>query len=161
MAKDKSAGKTKGKGKKGKEPPPKPKGKRYVNIKLVDFGARSRPNAGSTTAAIRGDAFLSLLLFEADKFDLVSREEGDGDGESRFGRQQRAYLRQFQQQQQQQQEKQWRRTPPTWVNRCSSGGAEPAEPPRPTRNGRACRGGSGGRRITYERKASGTRRRCR
>ncbi|KAF4586295.1 hypothetical protein EYR38_010570 [Pleurotus pulmonarius] len=73
-----SAGK--GKGKKGKEPPPKPKGKRYVNIKLVDFGARSRPNAGSTTAAMRGDAFLSLLLFEADKFDLVSREEGDGDG---------------------------------------------------------------------------------
>ncbi|KAF9497368.1 hypothetical protein BDN71DRAFT_1387750 [Pleurotus eryngii] len=66
------------KGKKGKEPPPKPKGKRYVNLKLVDFGARSRPNAGSTTAAIRGDAFLSLLLFEADKFDLVSREEGDG-----------------------------------------------------------------------------------
>ncbi|KAF7420981.1 hypothetical protein PC9H_011500 [Pleurotus ostreatus] len=67
-----------GKGKRAKEPPPKPKGKRYVNLKLVDFGARSRPNAGSTTAAIRGDAFLSLLLFEADKFDLVSREEGDG-----------------------------------------------------------------------------------
>ncbi|KAG5651312.1 hypothetical protein H0H81_009113 [Sphagnurus paluster] len=54
--------------------PSKPSGKKYVNIKLIDFGARSRSASSATggKAAIRGDAFLSLLLFESDGFDLIT-----------------------------------------------------------------------------------------
>ncbi|KAG6868778.1 hypothetical protein C0993_010705 [Termitomyces sp. T159_Od127] len=52
----------------------KPTGKKYVNLKLIDFGSRSRSSSSATggKAIIRGDAFLSLLLFESDSFDLVS-----------------------------------------------------------------------------------------
>ncbi|KAJ3727552.1 hypothetical protein C8R42DRAFT_340798 [Lentinula raphanica] len=49
--------------------------RRYVNVKLIDFGSRS---ASSSTAKghIRGDAFLTLLLFEADAVDLITEEDG-------------------------------------------------------------------------------------
>ncbi|KAG6909164.1 hypothetical protein DXG01_001791 [Tephrocybe rancida] len=65
--------KWKGKGKASEEPA-KPNGKKYVNLKLIDFGSRSRTSSSATggKAVIRGDAFLSLLLFESDTFDLVS-----------------------------------------------------------------------------------------
>ncbi|KAL0952672.1 hypothetical protein HGRIS_006916 [Hohenbuehelia grisea] len=70
---------------KGKEPSQKPSGKKYVNLKLIDFGSRSRTAAGSSTSVtggknvIRGDAFLTLLLFEADHFELVSLPDEDGE----------------------------------------------------------------------------------
>lgn len=58
--------------------PPKPSGKKYVNMKLIDFGARSRSSSSATAgkAIIRGDAFLSLLLFESDGFDVISKDDG-------------------------------------------------------------------------------------
>jgi minichromosome maintenance protein 10 len=63
--------------KKGGEPqPPKPTGRKYVNLKLIDFGARSRGSEVGGKAVIRGDAFLSLLLFEADNKEKVPREGG-------------------------------------------------------------------------------------
>ncbi|KAL6299390.1 hypothetical protein BKA93DRAFT_829955 [Sparassis latifolia] len=56
---------------------PKPHGKKYVNLKLIDFGCRSRGSSDNGgQSMIRGDAFLSLLLFEADGFDLVTKENG-------------------------------------------------------------------------------------
>ncbi|TFK91893.1 hypothetical protein K466DRAFT_628822 [Polyporus arcularius HHB13444] len=61
-------------------------GKKYVNMKLIDFGCRSR---GSSTdggkAKIRGDAYLSLLLFESDAFDVVTKEDGTKDKVYRGG----------------------------------------------------------------------------
>ena len=53
-------------------------GKKYVNLRLIDFGARARSSSSATggKAVIRGDAFLSLLLFESDGFDVIP---GDGD----------------------------------------------------------------------------------
>lgn len=53
----------------------KPHGKKYVNMKLIDFGARSRSSSGGKSA-IRGDAFLTLLLFESDGFDKVTDDNG-------------------------------------------------------------------------------------
>lgn len=50
-------------------------GKKFVNMKLIDFGARSRPSS-SGAVTIRGDAFLTLLLFEADSFDRVTSDDG-------------------------------------------------------------------------------------
>jgi minichromosome maintenance protein 10 len=64
---------------KRKHPAPhKPSGKKYVNMKLVDFGARSRSSSSATggKAVIRGDAFLTLLLFESDGYDKVTRDGG-------------------------------------------------------------------------------------
>ncbi|KAF5376070.1 hypothetical protein D9615_007682 [Tricholomella constricta] len=60
----------------------KPTGKKYVNVKLIDFGARSRSASSATggKVIIRGDAFLSLLLFESDGFDLVT---DDGENKPR------------------------------------------------------------------------------
>jgi minichromosome maintenance protein 10 len=65
------------KGKKNPGSPQKP-GKKYVNIKLIDFGARSSTESSATggKAVIRGDAFLNLLLFEADSFDVISGNDG-------------------------------------------------------------------------------------
>lgn len=63
---------------KGKERlPEKPSGKRFVNMKLIDFGARGRSSSSATggKAVIRGDAFLSLLLFESDGFDLMTNDD--------------------------------------------------------------------------------------
>lgn len=54
------------------DPPPKT-GKKYVNIKLVDFGTRSHADGKPT---ISGDAFLNLLLFEADSQDKVVGDDG-------------------------------------------------------------------------------------
>lgn len=67
---------------KGKTDEPKPTGKKYVNLKLIDFGVRSKSASSATggKATIRGDAFLSLLLFESDRFDLVTN---DGDKKPR------------------------------------------------------------------------------
>ena len=56
--------------------PPKSHGKKYVNMKLIDFGARSRPSSAGG-ASIKGDAFLTLLLFEADSFDRVTNDNGN------------------------------------------------------------------------------------
>ena len=50
-------------------------GKKYVNMKLIDFGARSR-SSSADGASIRGDAFLTLLLFEADSFDRITDDNG-------------------------------------------------------------------------------------
>ncbi|KAF7297262.1 zf-primase domain-containing protein [Mycena indigotica] len=56
----------------------KSSGKRYVNLKLVDFGRGSRSKSSATggKTVIGGDAQLSLLLFESDGFDVI--EEPDG-----------------------------------------------------------------------------------
>ncbi|KAI0330123.1 hypothetical protein GY45DRAFT_1324208 [Cubamyces sp. BRFM 1775] len=63
--------------KKPKEEPPKPSGKKYVNMKLIDFGCRSQgSSADGGKAKIRGDAFLSLLLFESDTCDVLTKENG-------------------------------------------------------------------------------------
>ncbi|KAG6828018.1 hypothetical protein H0H92_009644 [Tricholoma furcatifolium] len=61
---------------KATDEPAKPTGKKYVNFKLIDFGSRSRSSSSATggKTVIRGDAFLSLLLFESDSFDLVSED---------------------------------------------------------------------------------------
>lgn len=60
-----------------KEEAPKASGKKYVNLKLIDFGCRSHGgSADSGKAKIRGDAFLSLLLFESDTCDVVMKEGG-------------------------------------------------------------------------------------
>ncbi|KAI0363154.1 hypothetical protein BV20DRAFT_1126452 [Pilatotrama ljubarskyi] len=62
---------------KPKEEPAKPSGKKYVNMKLIDFGCRSQgSSADGGKAKIRGDAFLSLLLFESDTCDVVKKEDG-------------------------------------------------------------------------------------
>ncbi|KAG6844234.1 hypothetical protein H0H87_008647 [Tephrocybe sp. NHM501043] len=74
---DETEKKCKGKGKANEETA-KPAGKKFVNLKLIDFGSRSSSSATGGKAVIRGDAFLSLLLFESDTFDLVAE-----DGESK------------------------------------------------------------------------------
>ena len=63
------------KGKHGVNEPEKSSGKKYVNLKLIDFGARSSSTTGGTSA-IRGDAYLTMLLFESDGFDLIPRGDG-------------------------------------------------------------------------------------
>ncbi|KAJ6463508.1 hypothetical protein C8R45DRAFT_911723 [Mycena sanguinolenta] len=66
-------------GRKGKaKEPPKPSGKKFINLKLVDFGATARSASSATggKAVIRGDALLSLLLFESDGFETVPQDEG-------------------------------------------------------------------------------------
>ncbi|KXN85238.1 DNA replication licensing factor mcm10 [Leucoagaricus sp. SymC.cos] len=52
----------------------KPTGKKYVNFKLIDFGARSKSSGNGGQSVIRGDAFLTLLLFEADGYDLIQTD---------------------------------------------------------------------------------------
>ena len=56
--------------------PPKPLGKKYVNLKLIDFGCRSESGVNGGKSVIRGDAFLSLLLFESDGFDTLDTDNG-------------------------------------------------------------------------------------
>jgi minichromosome maintenance protein 10 len=66
-------------GKKKPENVPAPMmGKKYVNVKLIDFGARSRSSSSATGGKeiIRGDAFLTLLLFESDGTDSITKEDG-------------------------------------------------------------------------------------
>ena len=54
----------------------KPFGRKYVNLKLIDFGARSKGESVNGKAAIRGDALLSLLLFQSDSEERVEDEDG-------------------------------------------------------------------------------------
>ena len=56
--------------------PSKPLGKKYVNLKLIDFGCLSDSGANGGKPVIRGDAFLSLLLFESDSFDTLDTNSG-------------------------------------------------------------------------------------
>ncbi|KAI3619756.1 dna replication protein [Moniliophthora roreri] len=62
------------KGKEKEKEEHKSKGKKYINFKLIDFGSRSGGSSSGGKAVIRGDAFLSLLLFESDGYDLITRE---------------------------------------------------------------------------------------
>ena len=52
-----------------KDPPPRA-GRKYVNLMLIDFGVSGKKGTS------RGDAVLSLLLFESDSCDTVSRGDG-------------------------------------------------------------------------------------
>lgn len=72
----------KGKGKEKEKAPPKPSGKKYVIMKLVDFGARARSSSSATggRAVVRGDACLSLFLFESDAHDTLT---GEGSSKSK------------------------------------------------------------------------------
>ncbi|KAF8583408.1 hypothetical protein K439DRAFT_1412151 [Ramaria rubella] len=64
-----------GKGKQKVEPEDKKmRGKKYMSLKLVDFGTRSRTSSATPKAQIRGDALLTLLLFEADSHSFVEDE---------------------------------------------------------------------------------------
>ena len=56
--------------------PTKQGGKKYINLKLIDFGCRSGSSHTGGKSVIRGDAFLSLLLFEADKVEEIVGEDG-------------------------------------------------------------------------------------
>ena len=54
-------------------------GKKYVHLKLVDLGHRSRSSVSSSDSprgSLRGDAQLSLLLFESDYFDKLIDKNG-------------------------------------------------------------------------------------
>ncbi|KAI0827195.1 hypothetical protein BC628DRAFT_1371381 [Trametes gibbosa] len=63
--------------KKPKEEESKSGGRKYVNLRLIDFGCRSHgSSADGGKAKIRGDAFLSLLLFESDTCDILTKEDG-------------------------------------------------------------------------------------
>ena len=64
------------KGKAKQTGPSKPSGKKYINLKLIDFGCRSGSSATGGKSVIRGDAFLSLLLFEADRVEEMVDEDG-------------------------------------------------------------------------------------
>ncbi|KZT02785.1 uncharacterized protein LAESUDRAFT_738494 [Laetiporus sulphureus 93-53] len=61
---------------KSKQEPPRASGKKYVNLKLVDFGCRESASSESASKAIRGDAMLSLLLFESDSYDVITMKDG-------------------------------------------------------------------------------------
>lgn len=50
-------------------------GKKYVSLKLIDFGARGAASSNAK-AVIRGDAMLTLLLFEADAVEEGVDDEG-------------------------------------------------------------------------------------
>ena len=50
-----------------KDQPPTVAGRKYVNLTLIDFGANGKKGTSC------GDAALSLLLFESDSYDTVSR----------------------------------------------------------------------------------------
>jgi len=66
-------------GNKNPDPPPRVGGRKYVNMTLIDFGAGgggSSSSSSSKKGTSRGDAVLSLLLFESDTYDTVSRGDG-------------------------------------------------------------------------------------
>jgi minichromosome maintenance protein 10 len=65
-----------GKAKTSGSAPPQQLGKKYVNLKLIDFGCQSDLGADGGKPSIRGDAFLSLLLFESDGFDTLDSNNG-------------------------------------------------------------------------------------
>lgn len=74
--KSKNKFKDKKKGKEGEEGSRKPSGRKFVNLKLIDFGARSKGSATGGKSVIRGDAFLSLLLFESESYDVIEKDDG-------------------------------------------------------------------------------------
>jgi len=63
-----SAGSSSGKNTQNDDDSAPGRGKKYVTLKLIDFGGGKKTVRG-------GDAFLNLLLFEADGFDFVEREK--------------------------------------------------------------------------------------
>ena len=77
------AGKGKAKEQSQEENPAKTGAKRYINIRLVDFGARSGGSETGGTSIIRGDAFLSLLLFESDRFEWLEPGDDEPRGKSK------------------------------------------------------------------------------
>jgi minichromosome maintenance protein 10 len=76
-------GKGKAKEQSQEENPTKTGAKRYINIRLVDFGARSGGSETGGTSIIRGDAFLSLLLFESDRFEWLEPGDDEPRGKSK------------------------------------------------------------------------------
>ncbi|KAM6490657.1 hypothetical protein JOM56_014000 [Amanita muscaria] len=58
-------------------------GKRYVNVRLVDFGARSKGSETGGAGIIRGDACLSMLLFESNSFDWLEPGDEEEQGKSK------------------------------------------------------------------------------
>lgn len=77
ITKDENDIEAKSKGKsKDKTTEHKPSGKKYVNMRLIDFGSRSSSSATGGRRVIRGDAYLSLLLFEADGCDVITGDDG-------------------------------------------------------------------------------------
>ena len=88
---DKGKGKAKEQrqGQGSEENPAKTGAKRYINIRLVDFGARSGGSETGGTSIIRGDAFLSLLLFESDRFEWL--EPGDDEPRGKSKKQVKVY----------------------------------------------------------------------
>ncbi|KAJ7057988.1 hypothetical protein C8F01DRAFT_1149082 [Mycena amicta] len=56
----------------------KSSGRRYVNLKLIDFGRSSRSKSSATggKTVIGGDAMLSLLLFESEGCDVIREDDG-------------------------------------------------------------------------------------
>lgn len=57
---------------------PRKGGKKYVHLKLIDLGHRSRSTSASDAprGSLRGDAQLSLLLFESDYYDKLIDRNG-------------------------------------------------------------------------------------
>ncbi|KAJ4480933.1 hypothetical protein J3R30DRAFT_3462472 [Lentinula aciculospora] len=74
QGRDKDKGNRKNKKSTSKSDHPNPR-RRYVNVKLIDFGSRTS-SSNTTKGHIRGDAFLTLLLFEAEAIDLLTQEYG-------------------------------------------------------------------------------------
>lgn len=65
----------KGSSSKKKQEPPKRIGKKYLTLKLVDFGRRST-DAQTGKVAIGGDALVNLILFESDGYTTLKTDEG-------------------------------------------------------------------------------------
>ncbi|THH01685.1 hypothetical protein EW145_g6867, partial [Phellinidium pouzarii] len=66
---------------------PRKGGKKYVHLKLIDLGIRSRSTSSAAPrASLRGDAQLSLLLFESDYFDKLIHDEGGKKKEQKIWR---------------------------------------------------------------------------
>lgn len=80
---DKGKAKGQRQGQDSEENPARTGAKRYINIRLVDFGARSRGSETGGTSIIRGDAFLSLLLFESDRFEWLETGDDELRGKSK------------------------------------------------------------------------------
>lgn len=82
--KEKSKKKPDAKKKKSDSNKKKSGGKKYLTLKLVDFGRRSTdPQTGKIT--IGGDALVSLILFESDSYENLNTNEGASDRVYRGG----------------------------------------------------------------------------
>lgn len=65
-------------------PKRKPSGRKYLTLKLVDFGHRSADSQASK-AVIKGDALLNMILFEADSYSTLKDSTGLSDRVYRGG----------------------------------------------------------------------------